>query len=720
VRKPIGIVTAAALAAALLAAGSAGAAPVITPFGGWSWGSPRPQGETLNAIGAGGAGTYAVGDFGTLLRSTDGGHAWSGIRTATRTDLTHVSVVDKTTFVAAGGCLLLRSGDAGRTIRRGRIPCSAPIVALDFPTRADGYVVLADRSVVSLTSGLSSLSGARVPAAGGPPNDIACTGSDTCVVATGSGATGRIYRTKHGGFGWKTAYSGRGVRDVFFVSATTGYAVGDGVALKTDDGGVTWTQRPPPHRTLVEVSCGDALHCVVVGRSHVVLYTADGFNTLNQSHRVDDITAPVFENTAAFTSANHVVAAGKGGYTWTSDDGGLGFDKGYISPFVVDGLATGRGAADYAFGPKGLLRRSDDGGATWQRLTRIPTSRTIVGWWVPELYGALMAIDKGGFLFQSTDGGGSWSALGRASPADPHALWCTCGDPGGDIVLVGGRFGLRRSTDGGAHFTKVLGRRIDVIQATKSGDGTVNLMGTRSLLRTDDGGAPFDELAWPSNRRLADVQFLTSKLGFALTRDGRLWRTDDAGGRWRELLGVGARVGPAIDFIRNDDGSISGSVTVRGFGGSGRGFGWVLHTSDGGASWRPQLIADEPIRDVAFSRFAARMIALAGPRYLFWTLTGGDAAKASALSIHKRPTAAGRLRVVGRLTAHLGKQKVVVSWRRPPSAKWHAEVVRTNKRGTYHWTAPDDGRRYTVVAQWAGNPKYRGAGSKPGSWHPPQ
>ncbi|HKP89542.1 MAG TPA: hypothetical protein VJT75_06150 [Thermoleophilaceae bacterium] len=706
-RTRIGIVVGVLLLAAVNCA-AAGAAPVSTPFGGWNWGSPRPQGNTLGAIGAGGAGTYAVGKLGTILRSADGGKSWSGIRTATRTDLRHVSVVDANSFAAAGGCLILRSNDGGRTLRQRRLPCGSPITALDFPTGATGYVTRRDGSVLQLAASLGSAQRTPLPASAGRPRDIACTNTVTCVVA----AENALLRTTDGGSTWTRVHPA-GARGLSFVGAGTGYAVGPNRVLKTTDGGETWTPQPPPHRTLVEVSCGDVLHCVVVARSHVIRYTADGFATLNQSRQVDDITAPVFENTVAFTSASHVVAAGEDGSTRTSDDGGLGFDRGYISPFLTTGVDAGPERTAYAFGRSGSVARTTDGGRTWQPRTRAPAGDW-AGWFVPDLdsdQSGMAAIDRKGRLFRSSDGAGSWQALGRKSPPKPRALWMS-GD--GKIVMVGGAFGLLRSTDAGGTFKEVWPDPVTEIEA--AGD-RVFVIGPGAMIRSTDGGASFTELGVPGS--IAGASFPTTSLGFAATRDGRLWRTRDSGDRWREVLGIGALAGAAIGFRKRGDGSIEGSVAARDFAGKGEGLGWLLHTSDGGATWRPQLLADDPVDDLDFVGKGGAT-ALAGSSHLFWTTSGGDAGKPTALSIHKRPTATGRLRVVGRLTPAHGKQKVFVSWRRPPSAKWHVTAVRTSKKGRYAWTAPKLGGRFVVVARWLGNLRYRGAGSKHVVWHPPQ
>src|SRR6187431_1301937 len=84
-----------ACAAALLAALPA-LAPASVQVGssGWQWGNPLPQGNTVHAMSFVGATGYAAGDFGTLLRTTDGGATWSGLLSGTFTDLTTVQAID--------------------------------------------------------------------------------------------------------------------------------------------------------------------------------------------------------------------------------------------------------------------------------------------------------------------------------------------------------------------------------------------------------------------------------------------------------------------------------------------------------------------------------------------------------------------------------------------------------------------------------------------------
>src|SRR3954447_6896638 len=122
------------------AAGALAALPALAPASvqvgssGWQWGNPLPQGNTVRAMSFAGATGYAAGDFGTLLRTTDGGATWSGLLSGTFTDLTTVQAIDGDSLFAGGGCVARRSDDGGATFRRiaftaAESSCRQPLVA---------------------------------------------------------------------------------------------------------------------------------------------------------------------------------------------------------------------------------------------------------------------------------------------------------------------------------------------------------------------------------------------------------------------------------------------------------------------------------------------------------------------------------------------------------------------------------------------------------------
>jgi photosystem II stability/assembly factor-like uncharacterized protein len=146
VNKPW-VVVVAVLAAALGLPGTASAG-VAEGHSGWYWGNPLPQGRTLNdlAFSSGGRG-YAVGDFGAILRTDDGGSTWSGLSTGLTTDLRHVRTISPDSFVVAGGCALRRSDDGGQSFQRlpwtaSDLRCTSSIGAVFFASSNVGYLML--------------------------------------------------------------------------------------------------------------------------------------------------------------------------------------------------------------------------------------------------------------------------------------------------------------------------------------------------------------------------------------------------------------------------------------------------------------------------------------------------------------------------------------------------------------------------------------------------
>src|SRR5262245_36536149 len=77
---------------------------ISTASSDWFWQNPLPQGNDLWAASAPDANTIiAVGDLGTIVRSTDGGATWTASFGATTATLLALSFVDAYTGTAVGG-----------------------------------------------------------------------------------------------------------------------------------------------------------------------------------------------------------------------------------------------------------------------------------------------------------------------------------------------------------------------------------------------------------------------------------------------------------------------------------------------------------------------------------------------------------------------------------------------------------------------------------------
>jgi photosystem II stability/assembly factor-like uncharacterized protein len=712
----------AAFLAATVVATSA-AAPVRTSQSGWTWGSPRPQGNILSTIDFAGGRGYAVGEFGTIVRTDDGGFNWSGIRTGLTDDLTKLEVLDADTFVAGGGCTLLRSLDGGQSLLRLRFnpsaTCGSPLAAMHFPSRDVGYLIRGDGSVLRTDDGGSRFtSRTGLPASsGGPPNDVWFTSAETGVVATGADSLGRIYRTTDGGGSWTEAHTAAAVRSIYFVSPTVGYAVGRNTILKTENGGAIWVPQGSPAFDFRSVRCADANNCVLNTVGGALMYTDDGFATEPKGAGLQppcpECAVPqivVAADAAAFQSADRVVSVG------SLEEMGISGNAGKTYTFFGAGLANAytrlrltSPSTVFAPGAGGSVARTTDSGASWTRLG-VPTTNDITDVSFPDA-NLGYAVDGEGAVFRTDNGGGSWAILGD-SGVIPRAI--TSSGDGNTVLLVGPR-GMRRSANGGANFDPVESPVVEnasLDDVDRTGDGVIYASGKRALVFSTNEGQTWRAMRRPGRSAIAEVDFVDRKVGYVLAADGRVWRTGNRGGSWTELIGLGQAGGYEIAFGDTQN----GYVALSSFGGTTG--GWILHTSDGGASWRPQLISKTTIGNGAGPLAAAAgglAYALVGSNEMKAAESGGDAATPSTLTLTtKTPRLArrGRVRIDGKLSPSAPGARVEVIMRDGVSGRLSRQIATVRSDGTFatNWTVK---RTSTFVAQWAGDSALNSDGSPP-------
>lgn len=708
---------------ALAAFAAPAGANVQVGSSGWQWGNPLPQGNTLRELSFAGATGYAAGDFGTLLKTTDGGATWSGLPVGTFQGLGIVQAVDANTVVAGGGCVARRSTDGGKTFSSIAFAavessCKSQLRDMSFVSPTLGFLLLADGSVYTTSDGgtqftpLTAVPG--TPAAGGAEQAAALvfTGPKNGFAAT----TTRLYRTTDGGVSWTFVADQLRINRLRFFDAQHGFGIGPaGFFMRTEDGGQNWAAKDLQaggldYRT---ISCGTAKLCVLGNASGSQLVrTTDAGDT--PATVVTPSTDPI--HAAAFASATRVAAVGANGSTVVSNDAGLTFAP-------VGGRLTGSysaivagGAAGTAFAPgkAGTLAKTTDGGASWTR-GNVPTSSDLLDVSFPTATTGY-ALDVDGGLFATASGGASWKTLGTGSTRRPLALLA----PSADVVLVAGPTGLRRSTDGGATFDQARDR--DVLRTPLSGisstpDGVVFARGTKAVVRSTDEGASWTAVGKPGatarvRARLVvtKVAFSSARTGLLLDGGGRVWRTTNGGRSWKVLRGVGTEHVSGVATGSDDDAYL---VTDRfGF----RIGGFLLHSSDGGATWQPQFVVDSPIQRQGIAASGGNVdYLLAGDTGLLSSTTGGSAGAESTLTLatkKRRLPKARRITVTGRLSPAGQPAQVIVSMLPPGASRWVHQAVQASSNGAFASAWGVRKGTTSFVAQWAGDFKAAGAGSR--------
>jgi photosystem II stability/assembly factor-like uncharacterized protein len=692
---------------------------------GWVWANPLPQGDDIEAIQFVGDRGIAVGAHGLILRTEDGGLTWTRSPSGTDATLTEVALPNADTVYAGGGCVLRRSSDGGQTFARVRFAvreskCGSRLAQIAFPSALVGYLVMTDGKVLRTANGGRSFArrstlniGSSVDQGG--PTDVEFIRENTGVVSTGL-FNPSFLRTVDNGQTWTpiTPMSAapfplpilNRVRDVEFVTPALGYAVANGTTkmAKTEDGGVTWTPLALtgaaanflPHG----IDCGSASACAIFGSTEFVdaaarrvTWTADGGLT-----GTTIATDPALLS-LAFSSPTHAVAGGVAGAMLASGTAGQAFARiGGGVPGDLRALRRAGANTVLAFAADGTIARSLDRGLTWQAIGSAPLGGLLDISFATDTVGYILA--KGGALQRTDDSGASWSVL--AEQVDrARAILST----GVDTLLVGTADGVQRSTDGGTTFGPAAGARGRVVAFDRAGK-TLVAYGPKTLVISADGGARWQSVRRPRGGRLLSVDFVSARRGFAVRDDGETLWTASGGRRWTLLTSVGRDDVTGVSFGDPKH----GYLTL----GADSDFGGLLRTSDGGRTWRPQVIAHHELAQVVALGKSGGVAVTDGFGQLFATTRGGDAGRSSKLGLRvlSKRRQRGRTVVVvgGRLkpapagagvavTAHIG-------------GTWIRKFAQVDAKGRYRTTWRLR-RGTSFVAQYRGGDGVQADGTTP-------
>lgn len=378
--------------------------------------------------------------------------------------------------------------------------------------------------------------------------------------------------------------------------------------LYTSDGGATWTtlgkQLNGDFRDLQFAP--DGRHGLLVGNSSRephVLYTKDSGTTwsslqIDLDERINKLHFLSGGGSTWIVGNNNSLLHSKDLFHWEPLTKRTGRDLSTIQ-FAADGK---RG---WVHGSGGIILHTRDGGVHWERQYSEP-SLQFHGLTIDDQGQRGWAIGNGApcletqiQLLNTYDGGGEWKA--------------SCVEAGYRVLK-----GYLRSNGKGWAFA--MAQNFSGVQR-----GVITI--TRHLIFSPDFGQTWrSQYTFPGTEVPKAAHFTKDGTnGWIVTSEQKLYSSNDSGQTWTELriepepsIGTGYTIN-AVTFMANNK---------RGWavGGTAVDQSLVLHTTDGGASWKRQEVGtlDSDLQSVAFLPDGVRGWATGAQGKLIYTSDGGE------------------------------------------------------------------------------------------------
>jgi len=529
---------------------------------------------------------YAVGEYGVISISIDGGDNWSRQESGTFGGLNSISCPSDTTCTIVGDSTDLHTVNSGTTWTRQNPTGLISEDAVSCPTINTCVAVGSSGKIVTTQDGGNNwtLQTGGLRSASAFPS-ISCPSAAVCYMA---GYVGRVLKTSDSGTTWTGLTTGiyNTLSGISCPSLTVCYVAGDaGTILKTVDGGTTWAiLNAATTQPLLAISCPTVNVCYSAGGIElngpgdaVITFTTNGGTTWNLSA----IPATYRLYAISCFSASACVAGGETGVLLHTSNSGVNWSSVTPKPGSILSLSCPTATTCYAgtienTDPHAILV-SSDGGVSWNPTYNNFYSTFVYGMsCLPGTNTCYALANSNGLLIIITTNGFTNTTDQRPNiiPYSLSAISCptatTCYASGGARTVIS-------SVDSGVNWSikSAFSNNLNSV-ACSSNSNCVTVGDSGNILNTNNGGASWVAQVSGTYNTLKGVSCSNTNICFAVGNFGTLLISTNGGVNWSPLDSKTTQRLYAIACP-----SASNCIAV-GYQGA------VSYTTNGGGTWSSQ------------------------------------------------------------------------------------------------------------------------------------
>lgn len=519
---------------------------------GWYWQNPTPQGNVLYDVSFYDLyNGWAVGDFGTILYTSNQGQTWARQRSGTEVELYDLFFygADDGWAVGEQGTILHWDGNIWEAKNSGT---TLQLHGVHFINSLTGWAVGQNQIVLQTTDG------------GATWNPLGYEGTEHYFA-------------------------------VYFIDENNGYLAGaagnNGVIKSTSDGGLNWDYEIIPAKRMNSLCLAGTHTLWAVGDEGAIFYKADAdsdwiIQDCGSTNKLNSVSA-INPNQVWVTGENGIIYHSENhGMDWLPENSSVGLDLHSIH--ILDGESA------WACGDAGSLVHTLNGGGTWDSQHKAGPTGILrdITFMYPE-WG--LVVGDSGVIYSSLDGGAHWQEDTSGISEHLYAVDLTRHWIGYDRALAVGYGGqiIRKWWDPDILYEPWMLREYDHNEDLRGVDvrgRTVWIAGDfGSIALSENSGNDWQIQHQDMGYHLYDIHFISRLSGYAVGMSSTILCTRNRGEDWVEQISPVNATFWSV-FGMNHHAWVVGTN------------GTIIHTDNVGYTWTEQNSGtDEFLTSVYFS-----------------------------------------------------------------------------------------------------------------------